>query len=108
MKIPERNLNDPSTKGVQTVKFDLFDFSNVEKPSRISLDAAYAANDPMMHSPPDGLKVTITVGDNCASGSITLPLWFLSGAIGQLLEAYTKSKNSGLVGFDKKGIIGVN
>lgn len=105
--IPQRNLDDPNTKGTQSVKFDLFDF-NGETPKRISLDMAYDPDDPAMNMPPDGLKVSITTGDNAASSTITIPVWFLTRAMGELLAAHKKQKDTGLVGFDKPSIIGLN
>ena len=100
-------MNDINSKGVQTVKFDLFDVSG-EKLKRIQLDVGYNPEDPMMNCPPDGLKLAICVGDNAASSTITLPLWFLSNAVAQLLQAHNEQKNAGLVGFDKPSIVGMN
>lgn len=105
---PKQNIDNPSTKGVQSVKFDLFDFTNVDNPKRISLDMSYDINDPTMNMPPDGLKLCICVGDNAASASVTLPLWFLSRAVQELITAHHKQKNAGLVGITKPPIIGMN
>lgn len=97
----------PNTKGIQTVKFDLFDVFG-EEIKRMSLDAAYKIDDQNMHVPPDGLKLAITVGDNCASSTITLPMWFLSQAVATLMDQHMRNKSSGLVGFNKPGIVGIN
>lgn len=106
--IPECNLNDPNTKpNKQSIKFDLFDFSG-DEPKRISLDMMYDPNDPAMMVPPDGLKLTITTGDNIGSSSCTIPMQMLTQAVGQLLANHKQQKNSGLVGINPMPLVDAN
>lgn len=103
-RIPKINTVKPNTKGVNTVKFDLFDFGGEKMERVISLDMAYDPTADMLDTAPDALKLSITLGDNHASNSITLPMAMLFNAMHQILAAYKQQKNSGLVGFDK-GIV---
>lgn len=102
-ELPKENLEQPTTKGNNTLLLTLFDFS-VDPPKRMALDLVY---DPQNFpaSCPDGLKVSITAGDNIVSGTVSLPVAMLYAAMSQLMEAHHAEKMKGLVGFDKPSII---
>lgn len=105
--IPQQHLDSPTTKGVSTVLFTLFDF-NKKPPERIELEIGYDPNAPFEAYAPDGLKVSIHVGDNLAGSSISLPVALIHAGMSQVMAAHHERKNSGLVGFDKPQIIKPN
>lgn len=56
----------------------------------------------------EDLMLRVSVGDVVSNASVTVPIGMLRQAVEQLMRVREEKKNSGLVGFGKPGIVGIN